>query len=49
MQRWKMSRKKFEDYMRNSLVNIAVGEYLKEDLKKNGMKNLQGAFDDDEL
>ena len=40
MQRWKMSRKKFEDYMRNSLVNIAVGEYLKEDLKK-WYENLQ--------
>ena len=40
--------KKFEDYMRNSLVNIAVGEYLKEDLKK-WYEKFAGAFDDDEL
>ena len=34
--------------MRNSLVNIAVGEYLKEDLKK-WYEKFAGAFDDDEL
>jgi len=40
--------KKFEDYMRNSLVNIAVRKYLKEDLEE-WYKKFAGAFEDDEF
>ena len=40
--------KKFEDYMRNSLVNIAVGKSVKDDLEK-WYEKFAGAFDDDEL
>ena len=40
--------KKFEDYMRNSLVNIAVRKSLEEDLKK-WYENFADAFEDDEF